>query len=88
MMRNPMMGGMMGRPMGNPMGNPMMAGPQLMQNIQQLKANPLQFLMKRGFNIPDEVGTDPQNILNHLMKSGQVTQEQINSVYQVAQKFR
>lgn len=67
--------------------NPMMASPQLMQNLQQLKANPLQFLVKRGFNVPATVGNDPQAIMNHLLQTGQVTQQQINSVYQMAQQF-
>ena len=66
----------------NQMGN-------MMGMLQQLKANPLQFLMQRRMNIPQGVSmTDPQAILNHLVSTGQVTQAQINSAYQMAQKFR
>ena len=60
----------------------------LMQNLQAFKANPAQFLIQRGFNIPTNVGTDPQSILDHLVRSGQVSQQQINSAYQMMQRFR
>ena len=61
---------------------------QIMQAVQQLKANPMQFLLQRRLNIPANVGTDPNAILQHLVQSGQVTQEQVNRAYQMAQGFR
>ena len=60
----------------------------LMQSLQQLKANPLQFLLQRRLNVPASVGTDPSAILNHLVQSGQVSQQQINQAYQMAQQFK
>ena len=57
-----------------------------MQMLQQLKADPMRFLAQR-FNLPSNLH-DPQAILNHLMKTGQVSQEQINRAYQMAQRFR
>ena len=62
------------------MNNPMMM-------LQQLKSNPMQFLMQRRFNLPQGIN-DPQAILNHLVQSGQVSQEQVNRAYQMAQQFR
>lgn len=56
--------------------------------LQQLKANPLQFLMQRRFNIPQGMSADPNAILNHLMQTGQINQRQINNAYQMAQQFR
>ena len=53
---------------------------QILQMYQQLKSNPMQFLAQR-FNIPGNVNlNDPNAILQHLMNSGQVNQQQINSV--------
>lgn len=73
MMPNQMMGGM-----GNMMGM-----------LQQLKSNPLQFLMQRRMNIPQNMPmNDPQAIINHLVSTGQVSQDQVNRAYQMAQKFR
>ena len=59
-----------------------------LQMLQQLKANPMQFLMQRRFNIPQGMAADPQQILNHLVQSGQISQQQINQAYQMAQNFR
>lgn len=62
---------------------------QMIGMLQQLKQNPMQFLMQRRMNISQGIPTnDPQAILNYLVQTGQVTQEQINSAYQMAQRFR
>lgn len=58
-----------------------------MQMLQALKSNPVQFLMQRRFNLPQNVGTDPNSILNYLIQSGQVSQQQINAAYQQARRF-
>ena len=65
----------------------MMNNPMAM--LQQFKANPLQFLMQRRMNIPQGIPmNDPQAILNHLVGSGQISQQQINNAYQMMQRFR
>ena len=75
--------------MSNPFYSMMGGGqPSMMQMVQQLKSNPLQFLMQRRFNVPQNVMNDPNAILNHLLSSGQISQQQINSAYQMAQRFR
>ena len=57
--------------------------------LQALKQNPMQFLMQRRFNLPQNIPmNDPQAILNHLMQTGQINQQQINNAYQMAQRFR
>lgn len=61
---------------------------QMLGMLQQLKSNPLQFLMQRRMNIPQGMPADPQAILNHLVQTGQVSQEQLNRAYQMAQRFR
>lgn len=60
-----------------------------LQMLQQLKANPMQFLMQRRMNLPQGMSmNDPQAILNHLLQTGQVSQQQINQAYQMAQRFK
>ena len=62
---------------------------QIMGMLGQLKANPLQFLMQRRMNVPQSVDmSDPQEILNHLVQTGQVSQQQINNAYQMIGQFR
>lgn len=60
-----------------------------LQMLQQLKANPMQFLMQKRMNLPQGMSmNDPQAILNHLLQTGQVSQQQINQAYQMAQRFK
>ena len=70
------------------MNNPMMGAQNMMGMLQQLKSNPMQFLMSRRLNVPQSMANDPQAILNHLVSTGQVSQQQINSAYQAAQRFK
>lgn len=72
------------------MPNPMMGGmSNMMGMLQQLKANPMQFLMQRRMNLPQGISlSDPQAILNHLVQSGQVSQDAVNNAYQMAQRFK
>lgn len=66
--------------------NPMM-GMNPMQMIQQLKANPIQFLQRAGFNVPNNLN-DPNAIIQHLMNSGQISQDAYNKARQMAAQFR
>lgn len=59
-----------------------------MQMLQALKSNPVQFLMQRKFNIPANMASDPQAILNHLLQTGQVSQEAVNRAYQQMGQFK
>lgn len=68
--------------------NPLMGGNgmNMMQMLMQLKTNPMAVLQQAGFNVPMNVSS-PQDIIQHLMNSGQVTQEQVNQAQQKAQMF-
>lgn len=71
------------------MNNPMAGMGNMMGMLQQLKANPMQFLMQRKMNLTQGVSmSDPQAILNHLVSTGQVSQQQINQAYTMAQRFK
>ena len=43
------------------------------QMLQQIKSNPAAVLRQKGLNIPDGM-TNPQQIIQHLISSGQVPQ--------------
>lgn len=65
--------------------NPM----NIMGMLQQLKANPMQMLLQKRMSVPQGIPmNDPQAILNHLLQTGQVSQQQVNQAYQMAQRFR
>lgn len=66
---------------------------QMMPNfsglLNQLKLNPMQFLMQKKMQIPQGFAmNDPDAILNHLLQTGQISQQQINNAYQMAQQYR
>ena len=61
---------------------------EMMQYVQQLKQNPAQFLLSRRYNIPQRMANDPNAILQHLLQTGQVNQQQVNAAYRFAQQFK
>lgn len=53
---------------------------QLMQMYQQLKSNPMQMLGRR-FNLPQGMNmNNPNDIIQHLLNTGQISQQQVNNV--------
>ena len=56
--------------------------------LQQLKSNPVQLLAQKGINIPPNMANDPNAILQHLLSSGKVSQNQINAAYQMGRQFK
>lgn len=56
--------------------------------LQNLRNNPLGLLAQRGYNIPQNISNDPNKILQHLLTTGQITQEQYNNAYNQAMMFR
>jgi hypothetical protein len=53
---------------------------QAFQMLNQIKSNPMSLLSQK-FNIPEGVNvSDPNAIINHLIQSGQVSQNQIDSI--------
>ena len=55
-----------------------------MSMINDIKNNPAQFLASRGVNIPNGMN-NPNEILNHLMSTGKVSQGQYNKAVSMAQ---
>lgn len=56
--------------------------------LQQLQTNPMEMLSKR-FNIPQDVNVnDPNAIIQHLMNTGQVSQQAYNNARNMAMTFK
>ena len=55
-----------------------------MQAVQQFKQNPLGFIVanKVNVNIPQWISNDPNAMLQYLVFTGQVSQNQVNAGYQ------
>lgn len=80
--------------MPNPFFNAMGRGQQtsrigqfgsVMQMLPAFKANPIGFLLKQKLNVPSEIVNDPNAILQHLLSTGQISQNQLNAAYQEIQ---
>lgn len=59
----------------------------LMQRLQELKQNPVSVLRQAGLNVPDGM-YNPQQIIQHLIQSGQVPQNRYNQVLQQMNRMR
>lgn len=59
--------------------------PQIMQMVNQLKANPGAFLGKYG--IPQNIYNDPNAVIQNLMNQGKISQEQYNWAFNVARNM-
>ena len=54
--------------------------------LNQIKANPVAFLTQKGLNVPQGMN-NPNDIIQHLMRTGQLTQERYNAAVNKAQMF-
>lgn len=56
-----------------------------MQMLQQIRQNPAAVLQRAGLNVPEGM-TNPQQIIQHLMQSGQVTQGRYQQAMQMLRR--
>lgn len=60
--------------------------PDLMTMLSQLKQDPVAMLSTK-YSVPQGM-TNPNEILQHLLTTGQVTQDQVNKIMQMQQFMR
>ena len=63
----------------------MMPMNQMMQMFNQMKQNPMAMLSQR-FNLPGNL-SDPKEIVQHLLNSGQINQQQVDQAMQMKKQF-
>lgn len=73
-------------PLFNALGGMASGGLNPIAMLNQLKSNPLGFLRQKGFNVPDNLN-NPNDIIQHLMNTGQINQAQYNQARQMAQQY-
>ena len=60
----------------------------IMNFYQRFRQNPMQMLNQK-FNIPQNVDmNNPNDIIQHLLNTGQVSQEQVNNAMRMRNQFR
>lgn len=72
--------------MANPLFNEQM-NKGFMSQFNAFKQNPMQYLMSKKINIPQQFANDPHGAVQYMLNNGQMTQEQLNSLTQMAQKM-
>lgn len=55
----------------------------VMNMFNKLTKNPAQTLIESGLNVPTEIANNPQQIVQYLLNSGQVNQQQVNQAMQM-----
>ena len=60
----------------------------MLSGLNDLKANPVQFLMQRKLNLPQGFQGGPQEIVQHLLNTGQITQAQLDQAKQMMSKIQ
>lgn len=56
-----------------------------MQMLTELKSNPMAILS--NFGVPQNLANNPQEIIQHMMNTGKVTQEQYDAAVKQAQRM-
>ena len=76
------------------MPNHLYAEQQMMKNNMNFQSqfnnfmqNPMQFLIQKRINIPQEFANDPQGAIQHLLNSGQMSQDTFNKLRDTASQM-
>lgn len=59
----------------------------MMSQFNSFMQNPMQFLMQRKINIPQQFANDPHGAVQYMLNNGQMSQDQLNNLTQMAQKM-
>lgn len=57
---------------------------QMLGMLPKFMKNPMAAMMECGMNVPQNIQDNPQAITNYLLNSGQMTQDQYNTVSSLA----
>lgn len=58
-----------------------------MLNFQQFMQNPMQVMVQKKLNIPQNIANDPQAIVQHLMNTGQMNQDTYNKLNNMSRQM-
>lgn len=72
--------------MANPLFQEQMNN-DMMGQFNTFIQNPMQFLMQRKINIPEQYSNDPHGAVQYLLNNGQMNQESLNKIMSMAQKM-
>lgn len=59
-----------------------------MGQFQGFMQNPMQYMMQKKLNIPQNLQNDPNGAIQYLMNAGTMSQEQYNQLQRMAQQIQ
>ena len=72
--------------MANPLFQEQMSN-NMMGQFSMFMKNPMQFLMQRKINIPQQYANDPHGAVQYLLNNGQLSQDNLNQMMSFAQNM-
>lgn len=60
---------------------------QLLEQYKLFKTNPINFLLSKNINIPQEYMNDPKAAVDYLVKTGRISPETMNKMQDMASKI-
>ena len=72
--------------MANPLFQEQMSN-NMMGQFSMFMKNPMQFLMQRKINIPQQYANDPHGAVQYLLNNGQLSQDNLNQIMSFAQNM-
>ena len=60
----------------------------IMGQFQNFMQNPVSFLMQNNINIPQGIGNDPNAIIQQMLNTGRINQQQYNQAQNLARQMR
>lgn len=59
----------------------------IMSEFNRFQNNPMQWLVNRNVNIPQEYANNPEQAVQYLLNNGQMSQSTLNKIIQQAKMF-
>ena len=59
----------------------------MIQQFRTFMQNPMQYMIQRRMNIPQQYMNDPRGAVQYLIQNGQMTNEQFNYLSQMAKNM-
>ena len=58
-----------------------------LDQLNQIRQDPIGMAKKNGYDIPDNLASDPQAMVNHLIQTGQISNQKMQWLMQMIQRF-
>ena len=58
-----------------------------LNQLNQIRQDPIGTARQNGYNIPDEISGDPQAMVNHLISTGQISNQKVQWIMQMIQRL-